>query len=223
MKKSSPLRKLKWTIIAILVVLPLFIVLFDGISYGHLDENKEYGNVATSIEKTETGHWGVKATIPINASRERVWNCIGTPGYLEMAHPFCKANPVAKWPGVGSKDTILYHGAFRMVRDFFLWNEPIGYALNIDLVDDDRPPLAKVYWNIEDVNEKESELSVCVELHLINATRGVEWTYYRTRGQFTSMENYLGHLIRGIKYHTETGKPVQKNQFGYHRWFSPNP
>lgn len=204
-----------------IVAFVLFIFLFEGIPYGHVDENKEYGNVTTSIEKTASGSWGVKATIAVDASQEQVWNCISTPGYLEKAHPFCQANPVAKWPGVASKDTILYYGKFQMVRDFFAWNEPTGYSLNIDLLHDDRPPLAKVYWEISESGESQAELSVCVELHLVKATKGLEWTFYRTRGQFTSMENYLGHLIRGIKYHTETGKPVQKNQFGHHKWFSP--
>ena len=36
------------------------------------------------------------------------------------------------------------------------------------------------------------------------------------------MKKYLNSVLKGFEYYITTGKPVERNQFGSHSWFSPN-
>ena len=75
--------------------------------------------------------WSITFKKTIAASAQDVWNIISSPGNLEDFHPFCESNPVEKWPGVGSRDTIHYYSGWVLQREFTNWIDGVGYDLTI--------------------------------------------------------------------------------------------
>ena len=89
--------------------------------------------------------WPVTATMEIAASPSEIWDIISTPANLEICHPFCRANPVQVWPGVGSRDIIHYYSGWVMKRAFISWQEGKGYDL---LIGREREFKSLVSWRI---------------------------------------------------------------------------
>ncbi|MDH3455479.1 MAG: hypothetical protein OER90_01440 [Gemmatimonadota bacterium] len=56
---------------------------------------------------------------------------MATPGAVSPYHPFCVANPVAEWPGVGAQDAIHYLSGVILHRRFTVWDEGHAYELEI--------------------------------------------------------------------------------------------
>ncbi|RME48767.1 MAG: SRPBCC family protein, partial [Caldilineae bacterium] len=80
---------------------------------------------------TERFKWPVSVSRSIEAPPQQIWSVITTPGNLETCHPFCKKNPVYKWPGIGSRDAIHYHSGWILHREFVNWIDGVGYDLTI--------------------------------------------------------------------------------------------
>ena len=158
----------------------------------------------------------------IEAMREKVWKVISSEGNLEYCHPFCKNNPVSIWGKVGAKDMIEYYNGLTLHREFSEWTEGVGYKLNIG---QGKYATATVFWEIENLGEKRSTLSIKINLYtdvaLANYPRLLRKPiikYYFIPHMF----HYVKSVVNGFKYYIETGKPVQKNQFGVNKMFSNN-
>jgi len=67
--------------------------------------------------------------IRISAPPERGWEIISSPGNLVNFHPYCESNPVERWPGKGSIDSVYYYNGLKFIRQFTDWNDGIGYEL----------------------------------------------------------------------------------------------
>lgn len=173
------------------------------------------------MELTQSGTTTtVSYTATIEASAEKLWEVIATPGILERCHPFCKKNEVLQWPGIGSKDTIAYYNGVILYRNFTKWEQGKGYELHIGK---GRYAAAKVLWEIHSETDTTAKLTITIELFSAVALqrypkifRGLINTFYFT----PNMQKYIKSVGKGFKYYLETGASVVKNQFGSNPLFS---
>jgi len=154
----------------------------------------------------------------IDAPVANVWTVISQPGQLQKYHPYCRENNVYIWPGVGSRDGVLFHSGLYAERDFMYWREGAGYDLQIG------PPPRKVAWsswNIRPLSEARSELLIMdtpiLESHLLETAKKIYMQTYFGR----SIEVYLDSLLRGVEQFVMTGREVKPRQFGTHPVYAP--
>lgn len=165
----------------------------------------------------ELGEHVTRARI-IQAPPAAIWKEISTPGQLNKYHPYCRENKVYKWPGVGSRDGLLYYSGLYFERDFICWSEGVGYDLLIG------PPPRKsawISWNLRHLGEAQTEMSLTVtpilESHLLETTKKFfVQTYFGT-----STEVYLDSFLRGVEHFVTTGQAVEAGQFGAHPIYAP--
>lgn len=158
----------------------------------------------------------------INASTDRVWKVISTPGNLNFCHPFCKENNVIKWDGIGAADTIEYYNGLVLNRLFTEWDEGNGYEL---LIGDSAYAAAKVLWSITFVKDGISELSITINVFPDIALKKYPKLLRRIISKIyflPNMSEYIKAVVKGFKYYIETGSPVKINQYGFNRMFSIN-
>lgn len=153
----------------------------------------------------------------IEAPAAAIWKEISTPGQLTKYHPYCQENKVYKWPGVGSKDGVLYYSGLYWERDFVCWREGVGFDLQIG------PPTRKtalISWNIRPLGEAQSDFSLTVspilESHLLETTKKIYVQNFAA-----SVEVYLDSFLRGVEHFMTTGQEVKARQFGAHPTFAP--
>ena len=79
----------------------------------------------------------------IDSSVASIWEIITKPKNLELVHPFCKSNETIDWPGVGSKDILVYHSGLKYIREFMTWDKEKGYSLLIGEKNKDRSFVGK--------------------------------------------------------------------------------
>ncbi len=157
----------------------------------------------------------IARSIVIDASPERVWEAISTPGVLEIAHPFCRENPVASWPGIGSKDRIVYYNGLVMERQFVRWVDGVGYDLEIRPAG--RDERSSVAWRIG--SEADDKASLSITIYPAVGALGRR----QTDRLLKLLGRYLDSVVRGFEHYLRTGQPVRRNQFGAHRMFSGAP
>lgn len=163
--------------------------------------------------------WPVAAGTVIAAPRNDVWNLISSPGLVSLYHPFCESNPVYEWPGAGSHDEIHYFNGLVLERRFTNWIEDVGYDLEIG-----RPGGRKstVSWRVAERDGHWTTLRITVYPHgLQHRSLVIRWLPHvlRLRPQ---LRRYLNSVLKGLDWFITRGKPVQRNQFGAHPWFSPS-
>ncbi len=161
--------------------------------------------------------WPIGVKLKFSASAEEVWELISTPGILGQTHPFCKRNTVQKWQGVGSKDTIEYYNGRILHREFYSWNEGVGYDL---LIGREGGRMSKVSWVIQSENPEDCSLLITIFPNILQERswiRGVIPFYFKVR---PLLRKYLQSVLKGFEFYLSTGTPVTKNQFGSHEWFS---
>ena len=146
-----------------------------------------------------------------------VWAIISTPEILEKTHPFCKRNPVQKWPGEGSKDTIEYYNGRVMHRDFYSWVKGLGYDL---LIGRDGGRKSKVTWRIQSTGENTSTLTITIFPNILQNISWLKAAFQYYAVVRPNLRKYLRSVLQGFEYYMRTGEPVSKNQFGSHKWFS---
>jgi hypothetical protein len=159
----------------------------------------------------------VRATRSIAAPAEAVWAVMATPGNLELCHPFCERNPVTDWPGVGSRDTIEYLSGWVYERRFTRWIDGVGYDLRIGASGEET---SFVTWRVEPAGDRDCVLTISVHPRVVRvAPPGLRWlaagVYVRPR-----LRRYLSSVVQGFEWYVTRGKPVPRNQFGRHPWFS---
>ena len=152
----------------------------------------------------------------IETSTDKVWDIISEPGHLELVHPFAKSHTVTTWPGPESKDILVYLSGLRYEREFLSWEEGKGYSLKIGGKNSKK---SKVIWKISpDVDN--ASLSITIYPHfLANTPKLISLLPYKFLIN-PKLKSYLNSVLSGINYYAVEQKPVPKNHFGNHKWFS---
>lgn len=172
-----------------------------------------------SAEKIAKFKWPVSVSRRIEASPQRIWSAITAPRNLEDCHPFCEKNPVGEWPGVGAQDTIHYYSGWVLQREFVNWIDGVGYDLTIG-----RAGARKSYvsWRITEEQAGTGRLNITIYPHILQSIpAALRWIPHFFSVQ-PALHSYLESVLKGFEWFITTGKPVNKNQFGTHKWFSGN-
>jgi hypothetical protein len=138
----------------------------------------------------------------------------GQPGSLS---PFCESNPVEKWPGENSIDYIHYFNGLKYQRVFIEWIDGVGYDL---LIGRKNGRKSKVIWRINQLNATSSELEITIFPHDIKRYPTFIKILLNIFYIKPMLRRYLISVLMGFKYYALNKKPVIKNQFGNHSWFS---
>ncbi len=159
----------------------------------------------------------VSHTQRIAASPDAVWEVIAAPGSLADTHPFCAANPVDRWPGPGSVDRVEYHNGRVITRTFTGWQEGAGFDIDVT---DAGGPVAQVGWRLAS-DGSGSALTIEITPRMLSGVPGAVRPILGRALVAPMLRRYLRAVLGGIEYRVTTGRPVERNQFGAHPWFSP--
>lgn len=159
----------------------------------------------------------VSLSIKIKAHPLLVWQIISNRGNLKLCHPFCQSNPVEKWPGKDSVDWVNYYNGLEYKRIFTDWFDGIGFDL---LIGKKGGKQSKVIWRIKQHNDSLSELKITIYPHNLDKypsfVQSLAYIFYIK----PMLLKYLSSVLQGFHLYITRGVPVEKNQFGKHRWFS---
>ncbi|RMF59598.1 MAG: hypothetical protein D6748_06040 [Calditrichaeota bacterium] len=170
-----------------------------------------------SEERLQKYKWPISVSKRINASPQQIWSTITTPGILKLCHPFCKENPVYRWPGAEARDAVHYYSGWILYRDFVQWLPGVGYDL---LIGREGGEKSYVRWRITEENEQTGTLIITIYPYIFqNLPVVIRWVPYRFQ-IIPQLRDYLVSVLKGFEWYITTGQPVKKNQFGTHRWFS---
>ena len=156
-------------------------------------------------------------SIIIKTDSQRVWNVISKQGNLELCHPFCKSNPVEKWAGDKSIDYVNYYNGEMYQRIFTNWIDGQGYDLLIGRKNGEK---SKVIWRINQYDDKSCELKITIYPHDIIKYSNIIKSLINSLYVRPNLRKYLSSVLKGFQFYIIQGQPVQKNQFGTHKWFS---
>ena len=169
------------------------------------------------VLQLEEFKWPVSVSRYFEAPADEIWKTISEPGNLKDCHPFCESNPVEKWPGVGSKDSIFYYSGWVMQREFINWIDGFGYDLTIGRENGGK---SIVSWRITEQSKDLSSLRITIYPHILQKIpTALRWIPHLISIK-PALHSYLESVLKGFEWFITTGKPVQKNQFGTHQWFS---
>ena len=161
----------------------------------------------------------IRKKVTVDVNRKYLWKIISLPGQLHLFHPFCKNNKVLKWEKEKSVDFIEYYNKKVLKRRFFDWKEEIGYKL---IINDLKKDIAEVHWNI--FNSRKSKIDLSIEVQILDtAMKSFPNTINKiilSTYVLPKLGTYLDSVLCGVKYFSETGNKVSKNQFGYNSMFS---
>lgn len=77
-----------------------------------------------------------------------------------------------------------------------------------------------VSWRITEEHEGTGMLTITIYPHALrNITLAIRWLPHMITIK-PALQNYLDSVLKGFEWFITTGKPVSKNQFGSHKWFS---
>jgi len=170
-----------------------------------------------TAEKIKKFKWPISFVQKVNASPGDIWSAITKPGNLKDFHPFCKENPVYKWPGDGAKDAVHYYSGWILNREFVNWIDGVGYDL---LIGREGGRQSYVSWRITEEELGKGELRITIYPHALQKIPvAIRWIPHVTT-IYPAMHSYLDSVLQGFVWFMRTGKPVSKNQFGSHKWFS---
>ena len=172
-----------------------------------------------SSENNQKFRWSVANKLEINANADEVWKTISTAGNLANCHPFCRKNPVKQWGGVGSQDSIFYYSGLVLYRNFTHWIDGVGYDLEI--AERKGNNMSRVSWRIFPKGDKSELLMAIQPYHLQDMLLIPRWFAHYSYLRPT-VKKYIISVLKGFDWYISTGKPVDRNQFGSHKWFSPN-
>lgn len=145
----------------------------------------------------------------IAAPADDVWAVMSAPGHLADWHPFVAGNVVHAWPGIGARDTIVYHNGRVIERSFTGWLPGTGFDLEAS---DANGPAGSVSWRLA---------PTATGAKLTIAYTPVVRNVLGVLAVRVMMRRYLRAVLAGIDHRVTTGLLVRRNQFGSHPWFSP--
>jgi len=150
-------------------------------------------------------------------SKDQLWQLISRGGNLNECHPFCLANDVIDWDENSHVDKLVYLNGLTYIRRFLNWNEGEGYDL---LIGKEEGPQSYVNWEISQIDENNSSLTITVYPYLLTSMNKILSflpfiLYIRPK-----LKNYLKSVLNGFLYFSDNGKPVPRNHWSKHSWFS---
>ncbi|MEZ0151921.1 MAG: hypothetical protein AB9Q22_00040 [Candidatus Reddybacter sp.] len=160
----------------------------------------------------------IQKVIEIFAPAQDVWRVISKAGNLINYHPFCEANPVHEWPGVGARDEVVYYSGLVYQRDFIKWLEGVGYDLEIGPNPTNKS--AKVSWRIDGKTDALTELSIEVTPYLKIGMPEARRQAYLDQVFGDVIASYLESVVKGVDTFVISGVAVRGNQFGSHPLYS---
>ena len=169
--------------------------------------NQKLGNYGKPI--TQTRYFEISAG--------NLWKLISSPGNLNDCHPFCLRNDVLQWNDEGHKDCLIYLNGRTYIRNFQSWDEGNGYTLNIG---EEGGKQSFVIWSIVEISENKSKLSITVYPYLLAKLPKIISFLPYTIWIRPRLEKYLESVLTGFEYVSVNNKPVPRNYFGRHPWFS---
>jgi hypothetical protein len=209
---------------SVCLIIVLFFPGFESSETCYSESGEKYTIVIS--KPINNRFWRITCEVPIEVSKDSLWNFCLSERFLEKAHPFCEyhSNTHFKAEDGLPYDTITYYSDVALIRDFQGITEKDSFWLDILQINenDSKNKLANVVWQFKELKEGRSALlSISVDIEVLKATPFIEWSFYHIHGNFSAMSDYLSSLTNGIKFHLETGENVKKNQFGSHKWLSP--
>ena len=160
--------------------------------------------------------WPITLKKKINSSSNDLWKLISEPEHLNLVHPFCRSNEIIVWNEKEHKDVLVYLNGLIYFREFIVWDENKGYKL---LIGRKRGKKSKVEWKITTQNNSVF-LSITVYSYLLNSwPRLISYFPYILFIK-PVLKKYLSSVIGGINWYLTNDKPIPKNHFGKHMWFS---
>ena len=111
---------------------------------------------------------------------------------------------------------LVYLNGIRYFREFKTWKEKKGYTL---IIGTKRGKKSEVNWQINSKNNK-TFLKISVKPYLFENLPSLIYKimfYIIVKPMLTK---YLKSVIGGIDWYITNKKPVPKNNFGKHIWFS---
>ena len=152
----------------------------------------------------------------ISSSKKELWDLISSPEHLNLVHPFCKSNESIHWDKKKSKDVLVYLNGMVYFRDFTSWEDENGYEL---MIGRKRGKKSRVVWKIKS-DDKSVSLKITVYPYLLSSWPRVMSLIPYKLIISPLLKSYLKSVISGINYYLINHKPVEKNHFGKHIWFS---
>lgn len=161
----------------------------------------------------------IAGSIPVKASAEALWQIFTTPGHLKKFHPFCKYHQKVKsWKKIGDIDNAEFYSGKEMQRRLIGFKPLESYTIQMQNMDGKN---TQVCFSIEKINDKTAKASVHIKTDAYRKIPRPLWPFFVRLYLRKSYKNYLNSILNGLKYYSETGKPVRRNQFGSHKKFSP--
>ena len=154
----------------------------------------------------------------VAVSAEKAWEIIALPGGLSRWHPFMKMHTAERWDGVGSTDHLTYYSGYKYDREVTQWIDGVGYDLKAT---ENGKRECTAIWRITPLDETHCILRITGAAPFIKKLPfPIRWALLQFKMK-PVFSDYLRRILKGFAWHAETGKPIQKNQFGPHPIFSP--
>ena len=164
----------------------------------------------TSMKKRKSVSYSKDLHFPI----DKVWSVISAPQNLQNCHPFCKTNSIIEWDDE-HHDILLYLNDRKYYREVLIWKPMEGYEL---IIGEKNGPKSYVIWELFEIGRNRTKLKITVFPHLFERISGfIPLFPFWIRPRLT---RYLYSVVSGFEYYLQNGKPVPRNFFGKHPWFS---
>ena len=159
----------------------------------------------------------VSESLVIPVAKLDLWKEISRPGSLNDTHPFCRSNKAISWNLEEHKDELVYLSGLTFIRQFVTWNEGDGYQL---IIGEQDGPQSFVKWDIESLSSTKAKLTITVYPYIL-ARLGKVLSFLPFHIFIKPrLSSYLKSVLRGHSHYLTTGKPVPRNHWGSHPWFS---
>lgn len=152
----------------------------------------------------------------IKSSVKNLWKLISTKEHLNIIHPFCMINEAIEWDDTSRKDMLVYLNGLRYFRYFQTWSENEGYSL---LIGTKRGKKSEVNWKIRSENDR-TFLRISVKPYLFENYPMLIYRFLFYIIVKPMLRSYLKSVLGGIDWYMRNKKPVPRNNFGKHLWFS---
>ena len=176
-----------------------------------------YIHVAYFFNQYFTKMFQVSNMIKIEKSAHMVWALISSPGHLNQFHPFCEQNKVLESKNdVILKDQLNYLNGLIYYRTFTDWNPMIGYSIKIGSKNGKE---SDVKWQIIDKGAI-TYVKITVKPYTSNKIPKLFYPIFHYAVIRPKLKSYLKSVLRGLQYYLTHKKPVPRNEFGNHSWFT---
>ena len=146
-----------------------------------------------------------------------VWALLSAPDHLALFHPFCLRNKALIWePQLPKHDILQYYSGLRYERHFLEWCDLESFSLQIGKKDGRQ---SVVTWKLKAIDQY-TRLTIEIVPYRTHKVPSMLYPIFYYLVLRPVLKKYLSHVLSGLQFYMEHGKPVVKNQFGQHAWFS---